>query len=219
MSEIELYPRNQEIIAQRAETLCRILSGEEPARIDDVIISFKGPEYGWLEIQFEVEGKRPFLIEASDVYPPFPDFKDWLEHMMDFTNFPSESFSIDSEGYNTILSYDYLGHIEKDEICEPVALIQMADTLVGEDRTATYEPVYQLIVPIREFVSDLYLHLKNYMFDNRRIFSKHWHHPGGGDFDIRKLMRSFVSKKVEQEIERMNEYTGDLGHWPYIRIR
>ena len=57
------------------------------------------------------------------------------------------------------------------------------------------------------------------MFENRRIFSRNWNHPNGGDFDIRKLMRSFVSKSIERELDMMNRHPDDLDHWPLIRIR
>ena len=219
MSNIELYPKNPEFTLKRVEALDRILSGEESARIDNITIEIEGPDYGWLDILFKMEGKFPFIIEASDVYPPFPYLRSWLEHMVDFTTYPSESFVIDCEAYNVFLSYDYLGHIENDEIYEPVALIQLGDDIPANEVTGDYEQLLQIIVPIRKFVSDLYNTLKNYMYDNRRVFSRHWSHPNGGDFDIRKLMRSFASKTVEKEIERMNKFTSDLGHWPYIRIR
>lgn len=219
MSNKELYPKNQELILRRVEALSRILSGEEPVRIDNVTIEIEGPDYGWLDILFKMEGKFPFIIEASDVYPPFLNLRAWLEHMMDFTSFPSESFIIDCERYSVCLSYDYLGHIENENIYEPVALIQLGHDIPKEEITGDYEPLLQVIVPIRKFVSDLYNTLKKYMYDNRRVFSRHWSHPNGGDFDIRKLMRSFVSQKVEREIEQMNKFAGDLGHWPYIRIR
>ena len=79
--------------------------------------------------------------------------------------------------------------------------------------------VRKFIVPIREFVGCFYLKLRDYMYMNRHIFSSHRDHPGGGDFDIRKLMSSFVSKSIEKELQMMNSHTGDLGHWPLIRIR
>ena len=77
----------------------------------------------------------------------------------------------------------------------------------------------QFIVPIRHFVSCFYRKLKDYMYENRRTFSQHWSHPNGGDFDIRKLMRSFVSKAIEEELDRMERYSSDLGHWPLIQIK
>ena len=219
MKDIELNLENPEYNQKRVEALNRILSGKEPVRIDDVTIEIKGPEYGWLEIYLKVEGKRPFIMEVSDVYPPFPDLRSWLEHMVNYTTYPSESLVIDCERYNVLLSYDYLGHVENDEIYEPVALLQIGVDIPEEDETGEYEPLLQIAVPIRKFVSDLYNVLKNYMYDNRKVFSQNWSHPNGGDFDIRKLMRSFASKKIEEDLERMGAYTCDLSHGPCVQIK
>ena len=218
-SSSNLHIRKQQWLRTRNEKLAGILSGEESVKIDDFTIEIEGPEYGWLDITFTTEGQKPFSINASDVYPPFPNLRAWLEDLVHFTTIPSKSFVMDCENYKVLLSYDYLGVIEKDDILEPVALILLEDDIPEEEQKEDFGYSLMLIVPVRSFVSKLYYTLKNYMFTNRRVFSKNWNHPNGGDFDIRKLMRSFVSKNIEEVIKKMDEHTQDLGHWPLIRIK
>ena len=218
-SVMQLRPANQAFQAKRAECLSRILSGEEPIRLDDFSVSIYGPEYGWLEISFSKEGYKPLLISASDVYPPFSTLRDWLKDMLNFTVVPSKSLILDCEIYNAIFSYDFLGHIKKDGIYEPVALIQIEDDIGSKEQCGDYECLLQLIVPIRTFVATVYYTLKNHIVENRQVYRREWNLPNGVDFDIRTLLRSFVSKEIEEILDAMNSHPGDLGHWPLIQIK
>jgi hypothetical protein len=219
MKRIRLDTNVTGVTEQRIAALNHILTDDEPVEIAEYAISLNGPEYGWLDLRLDVPGKKPFEISLSDVYPPFPEMKDWLEHLIRFHTYQSASFSIDCEGFYVFVSYDFFGHYEDDKSNEPVALIQLADDILDKYRNQDYEHTLQLIVPIRKFVTDLYFGIKNYMIENRRVFSKQWSHPGGGDFDFRKLMRSFESKKVEKELEQMNKFSESMGTWPLVRIR
>lgn len=210
---------NQVFLTKRSECLNRILLGEVPIRIDDVSLTIDGPEYGCLELSFVKEGYRPLLIEASDVYPPFSPLRDWLKDMLNFTAVPSKSFILDCESYNVMFSYDFLGHIKKDGIYEPVAFVQIEDDTDSKGQCGDYEYLLQLIVPIRSFVATVYYTLKNHIVENRRVYRREWELPSGTDFDIRKLLRSFVSKEIEEVLEAMNSHPEDLGHWPLIQIK
>ena len=206
---------NEEFFTKRADRVAEIYRHIDTIRYSDFDIQITGPEYGWLDIHMYLDGEEAFLFEPSDVYPPFPDLKAWLDDMLNFHTVPSKSFIVDCESYHTIFSYDYIGSIETENTYEPSAFIQ-----IGDDYSENEEKkMIQFIVPIRFFVACFYRKLKDYMYENRRIFSKNWDHPGGGDFDIRKLMRSFVSKSIEKELDRMERYSGDLGHWPLIQIK
>ena len=209
---------NKSFQAKRAERMSNILSGEEPIRIDAVSVTVNGPEYGWLDISFKTEGYRPLLIMASDVYPPFLLLRDWLKDMLNFTAVPNKSFILDCEGYNAIFSYDFLGHIKKSGINEPVALVMIEDDIEGEEQCGDYETLLQLIVPIRTFVATVYYTLRNHIVENRLVYRREWELPGGVDFNIHKLLRSFVSKEIEELLEAMNSHPEDLGHWPLIQI-
>ena len=210
---------NQRWLASRNEKLATVLSGKTPVKIDSFSVEIEGPEYGWLDITFKTEGQKPFTLNASDIYPPFPNLRSWLENLLHFTTFPSNSFVVDCESYKVLFSYDYLGIIEKDEVFEPIALIQIEDNISEDEQTEDDGYRLMLVIPIRTFVSKLYYTLKDYLHTNRRVFSKNWEHPDGGSFDIRKLMRSFVSKDIEEEIKMMDNHTEDLAHWPLIEIK
>lgn len=219
MKRIRLDTNVTGVTKQRIEAINRFLTDDEPVEMAEYTISFNGPECGWLDLRLDVPGKKPFEISLSDVYPPFREMKDWLEHLLRYYTYQSACFSIDCEGFNVFVSYDFLGHYEDDKTSEPVALIQLADDILDKYRNQDYEHTLQLIVPIRKFVTDLYFGIKNFMIENRRVFSKEWHFHDGTDFDFRKLMRSFESKKIEQELERMNKFSDSMGTWPLIRIR
>ena len=219
MKKMQLDPNVSGVALQRIEALNRILSGEDPARIDELTINLNGPEYGWLDMCFNVMGKKPFMLEISDVYPPFLELRDWMEHMIHFSTFQSGCFSIDCEGYSVFLSYDYLGHFEIDKIDEPVALVQIADDILKKYRTTEFEHTLQLVIPIRAFVADMYYGLKNHIQKNAEIFTEQWDRPDGDGCDVQELLTSFASKDIERELEEMNKNTDSLGTWPFIRIR
>ena len=127
-----------------------------------------------LDIHMILDGKEAYLFEPSDVYPPFQELRSWLNDMLNFYTVPSKSFIVDCERFNTIFSYDYIGSVETETTYEPTAFIQ-----IGDDYEEDYpDKMVQLIVPIRHFVSCFYRKLKDYMYENRRIFSQHWDHPG-----------------------------------------
>lgn len=219
MEKMQVDPNVSGVAIQRIEALNRILSGKEPVRVDEVAIRLEGPDYGWLDMYFIVTDKKPFMLEISDVYPPFKELRDWLEHMVHFNVYNSGGFSIDSEGYSVFLSYDYLGHYEINKIDEPVALLQIADDLLEKYRVPEYEHTLQLIVPIRTFVADMYYGLKNHMQQNTDVFSEHWDRPDGDGCDVQELIEAWTSADIEYELDEMNKYSDSLGTWPLIRIR
>lgn len=139
MKRIRLDPNVKGVTKQRIAALNHILTDDEPVEIAEYAISLNGPEYGWLDLRFDVPRKKPFEISLSDVYPPFREMKDWLEHLILFHTYQSASFSIDCEGFYVFVSYDFLGHYEDDKSSEPVALIQMADDLLDKYRNQEYE--------------------------------------------------------------------------------
>lgn len=215
MEAIAYRSFNEDFFTKRADRIAEIYRHIDTIRLSEFDLRITGPDCGWLDIYFSLDGKEVFTFEPSDVYPPFPDLRSWLDDMLHFYDIPSKAFLVDCEGYHTIFSYDFIGHIETETDHEPAVFIQIADDYSeNEDKNTV-----QFIVAIRQFVGCFYEKLKNYMFENRRIFSRNWDHPNGGDFDIRKLMRSFVSKSIERELDMMNRHPDDLDHWPLIRIR
>lgn len=123
MKRIRLDTNVTGVTKQRIEAINRFLTDDEPVEIAKYAISLNGPECGWLDLRIDVPGKKPFEISLSDVYPPFREMKDWLEHLVRYYTYQSASFSIDCEGFNVFVSYDFLGHYEDDKSSEPVALI------------------------------------------------------------------------------------------------
>ena len=215
MEAIAFREFNEEFFTKRADRIAQIYRHIETISFSEFDIKITGPDCGWLDIYMYLDGKEAFLFEPSDVYPPFPDLRDWLNDMLHFYDVPSKTFIVDCESYHTIFSYDYIGSIQTETTYEPSALIQIGDDYSEDEE----KKMIQFIVPIRFFVSCFYRKLRDYMLENKRIFSKNWDHPNGGDFDIRKLMHSFVSKSIERELDMMESHTGDLTHWPLIQIK
>lgn len=215
MEAIAFRAFNEDFFMRRADRLAEIYRHIDTIRLNEFDIRISGPEYGWLDIYLKLDGQEVFTFEPSDVYPPFPDLRAWLDDMLHFYDVPSKSFIVDCESYHTLFSYDYIGSIETENAYEPAAFIQIGD----DDAEDESKKMIQFIVAIRQFAGCFYTKLKDYLFENRRIFSRNWRHPNGGDFDIRKLMRSFVSKSIERELDQMNRFSGDLSHWPLIQIK
>ena len=215
MEALSFRAFNEEFFTKRADRLAEIYRHIDTIRLSEFDMRISGPENGWLEVNFILDRREVFTFEPSDSFTPFPDLKAWLTDMLNFTKVPSKSFTVDCESYETIFSYDYIGNIKTKKTCEPSVFIQIGDdTPVDEEKS-----MIQFIVPVRQFVSVFYFKLRDYMIENRRLFSRNWSLYPNGDFDIRRLMRSFVSKSIESELDSMNSHTGDLGHWPLIRIK
>lgn len=189
----------------KKEAIQRILSSDDVYGIDDLAIEFGGPEAGWLDFYFKVKGKKPFLFSASDVYPPFPDIRTWLENLMLHPwTFPSHSVVVDCESYHVVLSYEYIGTIKRGKDYQSVALIQMADDIAEEDRDEDYANSLQLVVPAEVFVSRFYCTLKDYIYANRKVFWKNWNLPNCNWFEFRPFIRSVESKKIEEYLKETN---------------
>lgn len=183
-------------LPERRKVIEKALSSDKCFGIEDLAIEFLGPEFGWFEIYFKLSGGKPFLIEASDVYPPFPALKKWLEDMLDYVSFSSESLCINCERYNVVLSYDYIGWDD----FGPMALIQLGDDISEEDGVGDYEQFVQMVVPIYSFVSKFYYSLKDYINANRRVFCRNWSQYSDCS-DFRKFIRLVESKTIEQKLE------------------
>lgn len=192
---------NMYCIPARKQEIGRMVSKMEILTGDDFFIEFEGPEFGWFEIYFKIKGRKPFLIESSDVYPPFRALRKWMEDMLNRWEYPSGSINIDCECFNVFLSYDFVGFDDK----ENYVLIQLGHNINEEDRMGDYEPLIQMVVPIDLFVSKLYYSLKDYIYANRKIFSRNWRLPHSDSFEFRKFIRSVESKTIEQKLEEVEK--------------
>ncbi len=186
---------------EHRQSIEHVVSNMKMLGTNDFTIEFEGPENGWLEIYFKIEGKKPFLIEISDAYSPCPFLKKWLENMLDFSTVTSESINIDCEQYNVVLSYDYIGYNDRDDCNGAVALIQIGSDIDENNISKEYEAIIQMVVPIHLFVSKFYYSLKDYVYLRRRTFSKQWKLPNSDYFEFRKFISSVVSKTIEQKLE------------------
>ena len=198
------HPRNSigEMIVERNKWDSSLLSGMKVIRAKDLSIEIDGPDDGWLDITFNVKGEKPFCIEVSDVYPPFPNLRAWMEDLLNYREVPSKSIIIDCERYHVILSYDYLGGKETENGIIDVALIQLQDDIEYENLRGEHGKPIRFVVPVYWLVSLLYNTLKDYIYANRRVFSKYWSLPNCGYFEFRKFIRSMESKKIEERLKQ-----------------
>lgn len=199
-SKIELHD-SYLCLPSKREAIEKILSSDDVYGIDDLTIEFEGPNVGLFNIYFKVKGKKPFLIEIDDVYPPFPNIRIWLENLLLRPwIIPSQSVCVECASWRDFLSYDYIGTIKRGKDYQAVALIQLADSVDEKDRNEDYANSLQLVVPVEEFVSLFYFSLKDYIYANRKKFWNNWNRPNCSGFDFRTFIRSVESKKIEQEL-------------------
>lgn len=62
-------------------------------------------DLGWIDMHFKVNGKETLLINASSVYEPFEDIREWLEQIANKPYTPAE-VAINDESVNYYLIYD-----------------------------------------------------------------------------------------------------------------
>ncbi len=90
-----------------------------PSTADNVEIKLDYPDAGWIDLHIIVNGEEKGVINASDVYEPFEDIKEWLENIVanvfDFTPF---GVNIYDESYNYILYYEPM-LFQTDELLTP----------------------------------------------------------------------------------------------------
>ncbi|MBQ6725120.1 MAG: hypothetical protein IJQ89_00940 [Bacteroidales bacterium] len=189
---------NLQCLPPREEEIKRIVSDMEVLMPDKLFIDIEGPEFGWLDVSFNVKGKKPFPFSISDVFPPFRNLRAWMEDLANYSSIPSKSIVIDCERYSVLLSYNYLGDVETDKDVKPIALIQLGSDVEGTEHSSKYERFIQFVVPIQWFVPMLYNNLKDYCYTNRRTFWKNWRLPHSDSFEFRTFIRSIESKKLEQ---------------------
>ena len=90
-----------------------------PSTADNVEIKLDYPDAGWIDLHIIVNGEEKGVINASDVYEPFEDIKEWLENIVanvfDFTPF---GVNIYDESDNYILYYEPM-LFQTDELLTP----------------------------------------------------------------------------------------------------
>ncbi len=90
-----------------------------PSTADNVEIKLDYPDAGWIDMHIIVNGEEKGVINASDVYEPFEDIKEWLENIVanvfDFTPF---GVNIYDESDNYILYYEPM-FFHTDELLTP----------------------------------------------------------------------------------------------------
>ena len=189
---------NLQCLPPREEEIERIVSDMEVLMPNNFSIDIEGPEFGWLDVTFNVKGKKPFPFSISDMFPPFRNLRTWMEDLANYSSIPSKSIVIDCERYSVLLSYNYLGDVETDKDVKPIALIQLGSDDEECEHSSEYERFIKFIIPIQWFVPMLYNTLKDYCYTNRRTFWKNWRLPHSDSFEFRTFIRSIESKKLEQ---------------------
>jgi hypothetical protein len=78
-----------------------------PSLDDKVSLQMDFPKYGWIDMHIAINDEEKIVINASNVYEPFGDIREWLEnivnHIFDFIPY---GMNICCEAYNVILYYD-----------------------------------------------------------------------------------------------------------------
>ena len=179
-----------------------------PDKTDNISLQLDDPHDGWIDMHMFVNGKEKALINASDVYEPFVDIKEWLEsivsHIFDFT--PS-AVNIFDESYNYILYYEPLFYQDDELLLRPPS--ELCGLFYVYD-SYEYKIVADAYCKTSEFVRTFYETIVSYAKKNREnelfvtdwiegAYNKEW---GKMDDDDPRIKDIFIMKVSSKLIER-----------------
>ena len=78
-----------------------------PRKVQNFELMLDKVDFGWIDMHFKINGEETLMINASSVYEPFEDIRDWLEQMVTHLDTPSEVW-INDEAYDYYLCYEPL---------------------------------------------------------------------------------------------------------------
>jgi len=164
-------------------------SGTNEVKLDDINITFSGPEYGWLDVKMEI-GTQVFEFSISDVYQSFKELNEWFENIMTAEHH-SGIFQFDCEGTYVQFCCDYLGYWKQKKTSQDIALFTICNDF--ENNT-----LIMGVLALEDFVSAFYYGLLDYFRAHKDLFEKHWSEKDSDEVDLSRLEREMSSAVIEK---------------------
>lgn len=97
MEQNHWFAERSKIYAKYAEHM--------PRKADVFELVLDKVDFGWIDMHFKINGEETLLINASSVYEPFEDIRDWLEQIVTHVGSAYE-VRINDETYDYYLLYE-----------------------------------------------------------------------------------------------------------------
>ena len=173
------------------------LSGLETIQLDTIEFRWAGPEVGWLDLDVLKNGDIAFQVSIGYFNNPFSTIVNWLVQLTKQYN-PNSILDFDIERYQMQICCDYLGSRKKGNKDDDVALFTFS--LDWDDNE---NPAY-FILPVYEFIGQLYYSLNDYFQQNKTLFQEEWMNPVSDELDIAQVESELTSKELELLVVRKN---------------
>ncbi len=191
--------RIRKSILQDLSTLYAYLANDNiiPDRINKIDISVMEPDCGWLTLNIKSTDNQEINIDMSDVYNPLNDVRKFMETAI-IDN--EASLVIDCELYKV---YIWLHIIAMDisNNYDPIGLLAIYDDIESEKSGGQ-----QLITPVKinQFISNLYISLKQMALNSTSIVDNWDIYPGSNnDWSLdecrNRLFNDFIYSKCIED--------------------
>lgn len=205
--------RTNNVILQRSE-LMKKFAENIPAVTDKMRFLLEGPEFGWMDLYFYINDGEEQGFSISNVYNPFQDIKEWLEHIVKHRfDFIPSAVNIDCESCNVVMYYEPLFYTSDEQLFgKPLmnGLFYIYDSLGEEIMLSAYyntkELVRLLYTTIRDHAKGLLEHRYEDWMDDWILpeadKEKHYKDEEEKIQDI--FNRLFISDIIEKYLADMN---------------
>lgn len=168
-------------------------SGSDELQLDDIRITFSGPEYGWLDVKIEI-GNQVFEFPISDVYQPFKELNEWFEDIMSIEHH-SGIFQFDCEGTYVQFCCDYLGYWKQKKNVKEIGLFTICNDFENDTLILG-------VFALEDFIGAYYYSLLDYFRAHRDLFIEHWSEKDSDEVDLARLERDMTSVNIEKYLPR-----------------
>ena len=153
------------LLLERSKLFARYAE-KMPRKADKVEVQLDFPYCGLIKIHFLVNDEEKLLIDASNVYEPFEDIRDWLEQIVkQIFDFTPAAVTINDEFDDYILYYEPI-YFHPDELLtkHPPRLDGLFYVYDSCEKTIVSEAV----VETKKFVRSIYESILNYANESSR---------------------------------------------------
>lgn len=173
-------------------------SSSNDIQLDDINITFSGPEYGWLDVKIEI-GTQVFEYSISQVYEPFKELNHWFEDVL-FNEPHTGIFQFDCEGEYIQFCCDFLGYWEQKKSNLHVALFTIC---------CDFEDAHLImgVLAIEDFVQAFYYGLRDYFNEHKELFVEYWSEQDSDEVDLDRLEGDLTSVDIEKHLPTYNNVT------------
>lgn len=163
-------------------------SGSNDIQLDDINITFSGPEYGWLDVKIEI-GSQVFKFSISQVYEPFRELNKWFEEIL-FNDLHTGIFQFDCEGEYIQFCCDFLGYWKQKKYTSHVALFTICCDF--ED-----EHLIMGVLTMEDFIRSFYYGLRDFYNEQKDVFVEHWSEQDSDEVNLERLESDLTSVDIE----------------------